>query len=312
MTFIDYFKYSGIKPIISFEIFPPKTEMGMAKLENILGELAELGPEFITVTYGAMGTTRERTLEIASLIKHRFGIESACHLTCVGASKKELDTILKRIYDSGIKNIVALRGDPPLGSDDFIPSDDGYMHGNELVYHIRNFEINTLKRKYFGIAVAGYPEKHLEAPDMKTDIENLKRKVDSGADIVITQLFFDNTYYFEFVDMARSASVGVPIIPGLMPILSVRQIERITSICGASIPSGLKKRLAACGDDDEKARRIGVDQCIEQAMELLDRGVPGIHFYVLNKSDHMKEIMEALALNQYEQGRTTFQRPIQP
>ena len=310
MTFIEYFKYSDKEPVISFEIFPPKTEKGMTSLENVLRELAELGPDFITVTYGAMGSTRDRTLEIASLIKRRFGIESACHLTCVGASKKELDNILKRIYDSEIKNIVALRGDPPVGSDDFIPPEDGYRHGNELVSHIRNWEMKTLKRRYFGIAVAGYPEKHLEAPDMKTDIANLKRKVDSGADIVITQLFFDNSHYFEFVDKARAASVSVPIIPGLMPILSVRQIKRITSMCGASIPPELKKRLAACEDDDDEARRIGIAQCIEQARGLLDRGVPGIHFYVLNKSEHMKEIMEALPLDQNKATTFASQNPL--
>lgn len=309
MTFIEYFKYSEKKPVISFEIFPPKTEKGVANLESVLRDLAELGPDFITVTYGAMGTTREKTLEIATLIKRKYGIESACHLTCVGASKSELDVILERIYDSGIKNIVALRGDPPMGSDDFIPPEDGYKYGNELVLHIRNFEKKKLKRKYFGLAVAGYPEKHLEAPDMRTDIENLKRKVAAGADIIITQLFFDNSSYFEFVDKARKASIEVPIIPGLMPILSVRQIQRITSMCGASIPKELERRLAECGDDDQKARSIGVAQCIRQARELLESGVPGIHFYVLNKSHQMEKIMEALQLNQYKNSTISAQNP---
>jgi len=309
MNFIEYFKYSEKKPVISFEIFPPKTEKGVANLESVLRDLAELCPDFITVTYGAMGTTREKTIEIATLIKRKYGIESACHLTCVGASKSELDDILERIYDSGIKNIVALRGDPPMGSDDFIPPEDGYKHGNELVAHIRNFEKKNLKRKYFGVAVAGYPEKHLEAPDMKTDIDNLKRKVESGADIIITQLFFDNSSYFEFVDKARKASIGVPIIPGLMPILSVRQIKRITTMCGAAIPDELKRRLADCGDDDQEARRIGVAQCIEQARELLEGGVPGIHFYVLNKSHQMEKIMEALPLSQYKNNTISAQNP---
>lgn len=300
MRFLEYFKYRDKKPVISFEIFPPKTEKGMENLERVLRELAGLSPDFITVTYGAMGSTRDRTLEIASLIKNRFGVESACHLTCVGASGKELDRTLGQIYDAGVENIVAIRGDPPQGAKEFIPPEDGYSYGYELVRHIREFEKNTLTKKHFGIAVGGYPEKHTEAPDMRTDLENLKRKVDSGADIVITQLFFDNSKYFEFVDQAAAAGINVPIIPGLMPILSVKQIERITSMCGASIPADLKKRLDTCKDDDEKARKIGINQCIDQARELLSRGVPGIHFYVLNKSDHMKEIIEALHVDEFK------------
>ncbi len=299
MRFLEYFKHGDRKPVISFEIFPPKTEKGMENLEKVLQELAGLDPDFITVTYGAMGTTRDRTIEIASLIKNRYGVESACHLTCVGASRKELDQMLGRIYDAGVENIVAIRGDPPLGAKEFVPPEDGYKYGYELVRHIRDFEKNTLKKKHFGIAVGGYPEKHPEAPDMPTDLENLMKKVEAGADIVITQLFFDNSKYFDFVDQARAVGIDTPIIPGLMPILSVKQIERITSMCGASIPSDLKKRLDLCKDDDEKARRVGIAQCIDQAGELLRRGVPGIHFYVLNKSDHMKEIIESLHVHEF-------------
>lgn len=300
MMLSDYYRYDAKKPAISFEIFPPKTERGMANLETVLRELVALGPRFITVTYGAMGTTRERTLEIASLIKNRFDVETACHLTCVGASRKDLDSMLNRIYDAGIENIVAIRGDPPSGTKDYSAPEDGCKYGAELVRHIREFEIKTLNRRYFCIAVGGYPEKHIEAPDMETDLINLKRKIDEGADLVITQLFFDNSHYFSFVEKAKSHGIETPIIPGLMPILSAKQIERITSMCGASIPSGLKERLDACGDNDEKARAIGIAQCIEQSKELLASGVPGIHFYVLNKSDHMKEIIEALPVNLYK------------
>jgi len=295
MLFSDYLDNKDNKPIISFEIFPPKTNKGMDNLKNELAQLVELGPDFITVTYGAMGSTREKTLEIASLIKNHFGIESACHLTCVGATKTELDIMLQKIYDAGVRNIVALRGDPPEGEETFIQPEDGYSYGNELVEHIRNFEVRTGNKNYFGIAVGGYPEKHVEAPELEADLANLKRKVDAGADLIITQLFFNNDFYFDFVKRVRDIGITVPIVPGIMPILSAKQINRITSMCGTAIPDNLRKELDTAIDDDDKARDIGIAQCINQSKELLSRGVPGIHFYVLNKSGHMITIMDALS-----------------
>ena len=292
MRFQEYFK-DGIKPTISFEIFPPKTEQGMENLLEIMPELIVLRPDFITVTYGAMGATRARTLEIASLIKNGYGMETACHLTCVGASRRELDDILSRIVDSGIRNIVALRGDPPKGEETFVLPPDGYSYGNQLVEHIRAFE-RRKGREPFGIAVAGYPEKHIEAPSIEADIATLKLKVDAGGDIIISQLFFDNSLFFRFVERARAVGITAPIIPGLMPILSTRQIKRITSMCGSNIPQTLQQELDIAGDDDAKASEIGIRQCIRQARDLLVRGVPGLHFYVLNKSTHMRRIMEAL------------------
>ena len=292
MRFPEYFKDGG-KPIISFEIFPPKTDKGMGPLLEIIPELVALGPDYITVTYGAMGSTQHRTLEIASLIKNVYKMETACHLTCVGASRNELDEILRRISDSSIRNIVALRGDPPQGDKTFIPPSDGYAHANQLVEHIRRLE-SEKGQEPFGIAVAGYPEKHIEAPSMEIDIANLKRKVEAGGDIIITQLFFDNEFFFNFVERARTAGITVPIIPGLMPILSVKQIKRITSMCGSSIPHELQLDLDSAADDDEKASEIGIRQCIRQANDLLSHGVSGIHFYVLNKSIHIRQIMEAL------------------
>lgn len=292
MRFPEYFK-DGRKPIISFEIFPPKTDKAMETLLQELPQLVTLCPDYITVTYGAMGSTQERTLEIASLIKKRYGMETACHLTCVGASRTELDEILKRIFSVGIRNIVALRGDPPKGEKAFTPPPDGYSYANELVEHVRRFE-KQRGREYLGIAVAGYPEKHLEAPSMETDIANLKRKVEAGGDIIITQLFFDNAFFFDFVKRARATGITAPIIPGLMPILSVRQIQRITSMCGSSIPQDLQRELDAAGNDDEKANEIGIRQCIRQAQDLIRLGAPGIHFYVLNKSTCIRQIMEAL------------------
>jgi len=292
MRFQEYFK-DGIKPTISFEIFPPKTEQGMENLLEIMPELIALRPDFITVTYGAMGATRARTLEIASLIKNGYGMETACHLTCVGASRRELDDILSRIVDSGIRNIVALRGDPPKGEETFVLPPDGYSYGNQLVEHIRAFE-RRKGQEPFGIAVAGYPEKHIEAPSIEADIATLKLKVDAGGDIIISQLFFDNSLFFRFVERARAVGITAPIIPGLMPILSTRQIKRITSMCGSNIPQTLQQELDIAGDDDAKASEIGIRQCIRQARDLLVRGVPGLHFYVLNKSTHMRRIMEAL------------------
>lgn len=247
----------------------------------------------MTVTYGALGSTQERTLEIASLIKNRFGLETACHLTCVGSSRAELDRILNDIHHAGIRNLVTLRGDPPKGQGSFVPPPDGYGHANELVGHIRRRERHD-RVGPFGIAVAGYPEKHIEAPDVATDLANLKRKVDAGADAVITQLFYNNADFYQFVEAARALGIAVPIVPGLLPIQSARQILRITSLCGARIPPDLLAELEAAGDDSARSEDIGVRQCIAQATELIERGVPGIHFYVLNKSAHMQRIMQAL------------------
>lgn len=296
MLFSDYSKFENKRPIISFEIFPPRTDRGYDNLKFELSIMADLHPDLITVTYGAMGTTRDKTLDIASLIKDQFGIEPACHLTCVGATKSELDSILQNIYDSGVRNIVALRGDPPEGEKNFIAPEDGYSHGNQLVEHIRKFEIKNGYKNYFGIAVAGYPEKHIEASELDSDLKNLKRKVDAGADVIITQLFFNNDYYFEFVERVREIGITVPVIPGIMPILSAKQIQRITSLCGTTIPDELKEKLDSTLEDDQKARDIGIKQCIQQSKDLLSRGVPGIHFYVLNKSSHMIRIMEALSV----------------
>ena len=288
MRFLDYF--SGDKPVISFEIYPPQTPRGMRALKTrVVPNLLKLNPSYMTVTYGAGGSTRAKTLEIASLIQNQFGLTAACHLTCVGSSRTDIDGILQAIRATGIRNIVALRGDPPRGEDAFVPPRDGFAHGNELVAHIRSIEP---KEDAFGLAVAGYPEKHLEAPDFETDIANLKRKVESGGDIVITQLFYTNDHFFRFVDRVRAANITAPIVPGLMPILSAGQIQRIASLCGAEIPAALQAQLNRATEDD--AVQVGIDQCIAQATELLGQGAPGIHFYVLNRSTHMRPIIKAL------------------
>src|SRR5688500_5223746 len=281
-------------PIISFDVFPPKTDAAMQHPEQVLPEIIGLRPDFMTVTYGALGSTQERTLDIASTIQNRFKVPTACHLTCVGSSKADLDNILQRIRAAGIRNIVALRGDPPAGETKFVAPRDGLGHANELVEFIRAAE-KAGRIGPVGIAVAGYPEKHVEAPDLKTDLANLKRKVDAGADCVVTQLFYDNRHYFNFVKAARDLRMSIPIVPGLLPILSAKQVMRITSICGSCLPEDLKRDLEAAGDDPVKSEEIGVKQCIAQASELLDKGAPGIHFYVLNKSSHMMRIMDKIS-----------------
>lgn len=281
------------KPVISFEIFPPKTAKGLTRLKNeILTELIDLEPDFISVTYGAMGTTRDKTIEIASFIKNRLSQETACHLTCVASSRKDMDKIIDRIKYNNIENIIALRGDPPDGEKQFINDKNGYLHANELVTHIKQYEDRNNTK--FGIAVAGYPEKHIEARTMDEDIQNLKIKVSAGADVVITQLFFDNSHYYHFINKVNEYGIQVPVIPGLMPIISARQIKKITSMCGSEIPDKLSKELSYAENDDDKAISIGISQCITQANDLLKSGVEGIHFYVLNHSDHIRKIMKEL------------------
>jgi len=292
MLFKEYYKVTD-KPVISFEIFPPKTDEGLKKLrDKTLPELIDLNPSFITVTYGAMGTSRDKTIDIASFIKNDLSTETACHLTCVGSTKQDIDQILQTITNNNIRNIVAIRGDTPQDGTALKNNRESYKYANELVSHIREFEdTNHLE---FGIAVAGYPEKHLEAATMETDIENLKNKINAGSDIIITQLFFINKYFYDFLETANTQEIDIPIIPGLMPILSSKQIQRISSMCGSKIPDYLKDDLDKASGDDKKAKKIGIDQCIIQANDLLGSGVPGIHFYVLNHSEHIKEIINQL------------------
>ncbi|MGH9361555.1 MAG: methylenetetrahydrofolate reductase [NAD(P)H] [Thermoanaerobaculia bacterium] len=272
------------RPVISFEVFPPKTEEAMDGFRRVLPRLVELRPDFMTVTYGALGSTQARTLEIAALIRRDFALEAACHLTCVGSTAEGIEVILRRIRDSGIDNVVALRGDPPQGERHFQPPEGGYRHACELVAHIRS-------RHPLGIAVAGYPEKHLEAPDVETDLRHLRDKVSRGADIVITQLFYDNRHYRRFVERARALGIGVPIVPGLLPIVGLQQVKRITSMCGSTIPLDLLASLEARSGDEGAALEVGVRHAAAQARELLQGGAPGIHFYVLNRSQHMQRIM---------------------
>jgi methylenetetrahydrofolate reductase (NADPH) len=275
------------RPCISFEVFPPRNEKAEEGLRATLAELVSLRPTYITVTYGAMGSTRDKTLDIAAHVHRAFGLPTACHLTCVGSTVAEIDAILDRIRASGVENIVALRGDPPKGEGVFVPPEGGFSHANELVAHIR-------RRGEFGIAVAGYPEKHIEAPDFESDLRYLRQKVDAGADAIITQLFYDNEDFFAFERRVRALGIAVPIVPGLLPVVSGKQIRKIAGMCGARIPAELGARLDAAGDDEGAAGDVGTEWALAQARGLLDRGVPGIHFYVLNRSGPITRIFEAL------------------
>lgn len=276
--------------VLSIEIFPPKTTDGDAALLETLDELAPYRPAFISCTYGAGGSTSKRTVDWCQTIQQRFGCPATAHFTCVGHTREELIEWLKLATDAGIGNIMALRGDPPVGQTDFKPVAGGLSYANELV---------ALIREHFpqmGIGVGGYPEKHPQAPSLDVDLQNLKRKIDAGADAIFTQLFFDNAAYFRFCDQCQRLGINVPVVPGIMPITEFARIKRITVMCGSVIPTDLAARLEAVQDDKAAQFEIGVDYAINQCRELIDQGVPGMHFYALNKSAACRRILDALEL----------------
>ncbi|XZE19445.1 methylenetetrahydrofolate reductase [NAD(P)H] [Pirellulaceae bacterium SH449] len=278
----DFFK--GTKKGLSFELFPPKTEEGVGPLLNTVGDLMKFNPDFFTCTYGAGGSTRDRTLQILEKVKQQFSIPVASHLTCVGSTVDQLRGYLNAAIEIGTDYIVALRGDPPKGETEFRQTDGGFRYANDLVRLIKS-EYSPL-----GIAVAGYPEVHQEAPSMETDLINLKRKVDAGADIVVTQLFYKNEDYFRFVDRCRAIAINIPIVPGILPVTNLAQIQRIASLCKASLPESFINRLQSNSEADWQ-HKVGVEFAREQVAELLQQGVPGVHFYVLNKSQATSEVL---------------------
>ena len=277
----------NVRPSFSFEFFPPKDSDGFEKLFTTIGQLKSCQPTYVSVTFGAGGSTRAQTIDLVGRIKNEIGLESMAHLTCVGSSQEELRSILDTLQAKGIQNILALRGDPPQGQDKFEKPENGFEYANELVAFIR-------KNYDFCIGVAGYPEGHVECPDKKKDLENLKRKVDAGADFIVTQLFFDNRVYFDFVERARAIGIKIPIIPGIMPILNVKQTQRFTKMCGSSIPEALMKRLEASQDEPETVRKIGIEHATLQCEQLLQEEAPGIHFYTLNRSNATLKILQSL------------------
>lgn len=273
-------------PSFSFEFFPPKTEEGMERLFATVAALKAHDPTYVSVTYGAGGSTRRLTVELVGRIKREAGIETMAHLTCVGATREEIRQVLDELRGRGIENVLALRGDPPKGERVFAAPEGGFAHASELVEFIRS-------RYSFTLAAACYPEKHLEAPDLETDLRHLKHKVDAGVDFLITQLFYDNADYFSFVRRARAIGIDRPIVPGIMPIENVAQIKRITAMCGAKIPPQLLGRLEAAPSEAE-ARAIGIAHATDQCRALLAADAPGIHFYTLNRSRATVEILDAI------------------
>lgn len=276
------------EPVFSVEFYPPKTEEGARQMLRTAKSLSAFRPDFVSITYGAGGSTRERTLEYGELMRDLFNFEVMPHLTCVGHSRDELDAMLERFQQAGFRNIMTLRGDPPKGKTDFQPHPDGLAHASELVAFIRE------RFPRFCLGVAGYPEKHPESPSLESDLAHLKHKVDQGADFITTQLFFDNADYFAFVDKCRALGIGKPIIPGILPALSLDQVTKFCGFCQAKLPSGLIRRLEAVAGDEDAERRVGVEWAHEQVKQLLEAGAPGVHLYILNRSASAIDLVQAL------------------
>jgi methylenetetrahydrofolate reductase (NADPH) len=275
---------------LSFELFPPKTAAGEEDLFHHVKQLMEFRPDFITCTYGAGGSTRQKTLEIVEQVQRRFGCAVASHLTCVGSTVDELRAYLREAARRQIDYIVALRGDPPQGQVQFAAVEGGLSYANELVALIRR------EFPQFGIAVAGYPETHREAPSPEVDLRNLRRKVDAGADVVITQLFYDNEDFWRFCDRCQHSGIRVPIVPGILPVTNLAQIQRIASLCGARLPREFQAALEKSADSAEGQFAAGVEFATRQVQALVDRGAPGVHFYVLNKSHATAGVLRAVVL----------------
>jgi methylenetetrahydrofolate reductase (NADPH) len=286
---IDEIITASDEPVFSFEFFPPRTDDGERNLRAALEDLRAFQPDFVSVTYGAVGATRDRTFEVTKWIKQDLGIEAMAHLSCVGSSREQLRAILDGIEASGIENVLALRGDPPRGDSDWTPHPGGLRYSTELAALIT-------EHYPFAVGAACFPEIHPEAPDLAHDLHFLKAKVQSGASFLITQLFFDNELYFRFLDEARAVGIEVPIIPGIMPITDVKQIKTITGMCKASIPEALLESLEWRAADPDAVLQLGVAYATLQCAELLARGAPGVHFYTLNRSPATRAILSALRL----------------
>ena len=277
------------KRTISCEFFPPREADGIPNVLRAIDRVRAYQPDFVSVTYGAGGSTRAFTEEITMHIKRETGLEVMAHLTCVAQTREDIHGVLERLDENGIENIIALRGDPPQGQTDFVPVTGGFEHATSLIKHIRqNFQ--------FGLAGACYPEGHVESSDLGKDIEYARLKVEEGADFLVTQLFYDNSHFFEFIDRAAKAGINVPIVPGVLPILTTAQIRRFTGLCGATIPAELDRQLEKYAGDDDAVRELGIEYATNQVRELWDSGVPGVHFYVLNRSYSVSKILDNLGI----------------
>lgn len=287
---IDQILRESEEPVFSFEFFPPKTPEGERNLYEAVAKLRPLEPAYVSVTYGAGGSTRDKTLEIVSRIRDEHGLEAMAHFTCVGATTGELCATLDRMAELGFENVLALRGDPPAGQEQWTKTEGGLEYSRELVALIRS-------GYDFCVAAAAFPETHIHATSPEDDLRHLKEKVDAGVDFLITQLFFDNAAYADFVERARAIGIDVPIIPGILPITNIAQLERITSLCGAVIPDALRAELDARAGEPEAVEHFGVAYATLQCAELLAAGAPGIHFYTLNRSPATRAILGALRLS---------------
>ncbi len=285
-------------PVFSVEFFPPKSEAAAAQLLQTARQLQPCQPDFVSITYGAGGSTRDRTLKYARTLQDEFGYDIMPHLTCVGHSKDELRATINEFKEAGFNRIMALRGDPPKGETSFTPHPDGLGHANELV------ELVRLTHPECAIAVAGYPEKHPEAESPEADLRNLKRKVDAGAAFITTQLFFDNAAYFTFVDNCRRNGIDAPILPGLLSIASREQAMRFCEMCQASFPEALDQQLLAAGEDPEAVQAVSRQWLLQQALELLENGAPGIHLYILNQADPAIALLRQLQQHGHYHAKT--------
>lgn len=284
--------YSKPGPIISFEVFPPKPDTPLEALFDTIGQLKELNPAFISVTYGAGGSSKGRTVEIASRIKNQYGLEAMSHLTCVGQSKSDISSVLDQMEQAGIENILALRGDPPANMPDFDFSKGEFRYASELTRFIHQTDHRRQKR--FCIVGAAYPEGHRASSRIDQDWQNLKAKVDAGAEALITQLFFDNRVFYHFLDQVRRIGIQCPIVPGIMPVFNAKQIKRIISLCGASMPADLLLLTEKYGDSADDMRKAGVEFAIKQIRDLLANGVKAIHLEPLNKAELAREILAGI------------------
>jgi methylenetetrahydrofolate reductase (NADPH) len=283
--------FASGKRVFSFEFFPPKTEAGASALARTIRELRDLRPDFVSVTYGAGGSTRDRTVELVTRMQREEATCAMAHLTAVAATRAQIGELLDRLVEAGVENMIPLRGDPPADQQDFVQPPGGFLYASELVSYIRERYGNRLC-----LAGAGYPEGHPQCRDLDQDMANLVKKVRAGIDFIITQLFFDNRHYFDFVARARKAGITIPIIPGIMPITDAAQIDRITRMCGATLPPLLRDELDRRKDDPAASMQLGLAQATAQCIGLLAGGAPGIHFYTLNQSPATRMILTALRI----------------
>lgn len=281
--------FARARPLRSLEFFPPKDDAGVDALRATAHALKRMAPDFVSVTYGAGGSTRERTAQVSALLKDELGFTVMPHLTCVGHTRDELLGVADRFHGGGFRNVMALRGDPPKGETTFTPYRDGLRYASDLVALLKSRHPDVC------LGVGGYPEKHPEAASAETDLAALKLKVDAGADFITTQLFFDNAVYYRFVDRCRAAGIAIPIVPGIMPVLSLKQIQRFTSMCGATLPPKLITRLEVAAENTDVVETIGIDWALTQIRDLLAHGAPGYHLYILNRAKAALTLTAGLA-----------------